>query len=320
MSDGWPHETSPYHTGEQAVQGRAGGREIAERVGRRVIRDHMPDQHREFFAGLTYAVLGTCDPGGQPWATVLTDPAGFLSAPDPRRLDVAARPSVTDPALRGLTPGAPVSLVGIDLATRRRNRLTGTVCHPGVEGFGIAVDLSFGNCPQYITARHPLAPPPDEPPRASRIDATDPRALALIAQADTCFLASATITRDGPEQGSDVNHRGGPSGFLAAGIEGGMLVVTLPDYAGNRAFSNFGNIALHPKAGLLVPDFTTGAALSLTGRAEILWSAADTGATGIERRLRIVATEVLRIEGLLPARWSSAEPAPQFARLALASP
>src|SRR5687768_7379282 len=89
---GWDRDSSPYHAGEQAVQARASAREMAERVGRRVIRSFMPDQHREFFAGLPFVIVGSLDAEGRPWASILARPPGFLRSPDPRRLAVAARP------------------------------------------------------------------------------------------------------------------------------------------------------------------------------------------------------------------------------------
>ena len=309
MTENWPVDVSPYHEGERSVQTRAGGREIAERVGRRVIRDHMIEQHRTFFADLTYAFLGTSDRNDRPWATILTGARGFLSAPDPRVLVVAAMPSSEDPAFSGLFVGAPVSLLGIDLGNRRRNRLTGRVGRIGRNGFDIRVDLSFGNCPQYVNARRPLEPPPDRPARADRITPGDPWIEQLIARTDTCFLASASGRRESPFEGSDVNHRGGPPGFLGSRLSDGKLIVTLPDYPGNRAFSNFGNIAVNPKAGMVLPDFTTGDALTLSGNAWIEWS-------GPDRQLHVETDTIFRLSGLLPAAWTDAEPAPQFTRLA----
>jgi predicted pyridoxine 5'-phosphate oxidase superfamily flavin-nucleotide-binding protein len=36
-----------------------------------VIRDYLPDQHREFFAQLPFVLLGTTDKAGRPWASLL---------------------------------------------------------------------------------------------------------------------------------------------------------------------------------------------------------------------------------------------------------
>lgn len=40
---------SVWHEGERKLQALAGTRERLEQRGHVVIRDHMPDQHREFF-------------------------------------------------------------------------------------------------------------------------------------------------------------------------------------------------------------------------------------------------------------------------------
>ncbi len=64
---------SPYHAGEQAIQSQAGVRERAERMGRMMIRDFMPDQHRVFFAELPFIIVGSLDPRGRPWASILVD-------------------------------------------------------------------------------------------------------------------------------------------------------------------------------------------------------------------------------------------------------
>src|SRR6266403_2180616 len=59
---------SPFHAGEQTIQHLAGARDRVERKGRAVIRDYMPEQHREFFAALMFMVVGMADQNGHPWA------------------------------------------------------------------------------------------------------------------------------------------------------------------------------------------------------------------------------------------------------------
>ena len=49
-------EPGPFHAGEHAVQARMGVREQIEPWARQVVRDHMPDQHREFYTGLPFLV------------------------------------------------------------------------------------------------------------------------------------------------------------------------------------------------------------------------------------------------------------------------
>ena len=45
---------TPFHRGERAVQERLGVADQVADLGRRVIRDHMPDQHRDFYAALPF--------------------------------------------------------------------------------------------------------------------------------------------------------------------------------------------------------------------------------------------------------------------------
>jgi predicted pyridoxine 5'-phosphate oxidase superfamily flavin-nucleotide-binding protein len=150
---GWDRESSPYHSGEQSVQARAGARDMAERVGRKVIRSFMPDQHCEFFAALPFLILGSLDEAGRPWASIVTGPPGFAQSPDPRRLAIEAKPLPADPLGANLRAGAAVAVLGIQPETRRRNRMNGKVIAAGSGGFTVAVDQSFGNCPKYIQAR-----------------------------------------------------------------------------------------------------------------------------------------------------------------------
>src|SRR5438105_7438644 len=83
---GWSFEASPFHRGERAAQARTGMQEKMETIGRRVIRNFMPDQHRDFFSQLPFLVIGSVDHEGQPWASVLAGHPGFVSSPDAQHL------------------------------------------------------------------------------------------------------------------------------------------------------------------------------------------------------------------------------------------
>lgn len=85
-----PTEPSPWHAGEQQLQARAGVAQRMADMGRRVIRDHMPEQHRAFYRQLPFVLLGTVDAEGRPWASVLEGPVGFAHSPDPRLLRLDA--------------------------------------------------------------------------------------------------------------------------------------------------------------------------------------------------------------------------------------
>ena len=115
---------------------------------------------------------------------------------------------------------------------------------------------------------------------------------AWIRRTDTFFLATLH-----PAEGADASHRGGMPGFVR--VEGNRL--TWPDYAGNLMYNTLGNIAVHPRAGLLVPDFDSGSVLLLTGRAGVVWDPARLSEfTGAERLVELDVEEAVEIAGVLP--------------------
>jgi predicted pyridoxine 5'-phosphate oxidase superfamily flavin-nucleotide-binding protein len=253
-------DTNSWHVGERQAHVLAGLDRIPSSAG---IRPFMPDQHRQFFAQLPFVVIATTDDAGAPTATVLTGRPGFIQSPDPTTLTVAAERD--DPAGRRLTAGAPFGLLGIELATRRRNRANGVVAAQTDAGLTLDVRQSFGNCPQYIHVREPAVyrKVQTEPEPFEGLDAL---ARRQIAAADTFFVATSSGAGvDGG--GVDVSHRGGPAGFVQ--VDGNVL--TIPDYRGNRYFNTLGNLVLEPRAALLFPDFAGGELLQLQGRAEVVW-------------------------------------------------
>ena len=299
-----------FHAGEQAVQARAGVEAQMAQIGPRVMRDHMPDQHREFFSLLPFVVLGSVDAQGQPWASVLAGPSGFMSSPDPTHLQIRARPLPHDPLNATLRDGAPLGLLGIQPHTRRRNRMNGTArLEDG--GFAVEVGQSFGNCPKYIQAREPVWRP-DAPAGhlAHEGPNLDEASRQLIRAADTFFIATAhpqAASGDEPRHGVDVSHRGGPPGFVK--LEGEVL--TVPDFMGNHFFNTLGNIAVHPAAGLLFVDFERGDLLYLAVQARVLWEGTELASyDGALRLLRMRVTQVRRVQGGLPLRWGAAERSP----------
>lgn len=65
------HADGPFHPGEIAIQQRLGVAERMAEFGRRVVRDHMPDQHRQFYAQLPFLVVAAVDDQGRPWASLI---------------------------------------------------------------------------------------------------------------------------------------------------------------------------------------------------------------------------------------------------------
>lgn len=123
-------DTSParqpiWHEGERFLQQRLGMAERMAEVGPRIVRDFMPDQHRDFYEQLPFIVMASVDGAGDAWATIVEGQSGFIASPTPTALDIAARLDADDPAQAGLHDGAAVGLLGIELHTRRRNRMNG---------------------------------------------------------------------------------------------------------------------------------------------------------------------------------------------------
>lgn len=294
--DGWPHDEPAFHPGEQAVQARFGMRERLAQVGDHIMRGAMPDEHRELLARLPYLVLGALDDRGRPWATLVTGRSGFISTPDAGTIRVAARLAPEDPVARALTPAAPIAVLGIELATRRRNRANGRVIAADAGGLTVGVVQSFGNCPKYIHPRDHVAP---RRPSDARFEIggalLDPAAAALVERANTFFIATASADagpRQAPNGGVDVSHRGGPTGFVRVGRRADRSVLTIPDYVGNFFFNTLGNVAVNPRAGLLFVDFESGATLQLTGTVEVVWEGAEIADfPGAQRLLRIEVEE-----------------------------
>ncbi|MCA1474188.1 pyridoxamine 5'-phosphate oxidase family protein [Bradyrhizobium sp. NBAIM08] len=295
-------DTEVWHAGEKAIQAKVGVEDRMAVVGRRVVRDYMPDQHREFYAQLPFVVLGSVDPKGDAWATFLEGRPGFMTSPGPRALDIAVRPDDTDPASMGMTEGSPVGLLGIEMHTRRRNRLNGFL---GVAGdrFRVEVDQSFGNCPRYIQLRDFAFD--HEPGRTyggtiEDMTELDSASRAVIQAADAFFVASYADRED--RRQVDVSHRGGKAGFVRVAEDGSL---TIPDFDGNLFFATLGNILLNGKAGLLFVDFKTGEMLQMTGDAELVLESPEIAAfQGAERLWTFRARRLVRRRGALALRWT----------------
>jgi uncharacterized protein len=318
---GWPLTSSPYHPGEQLVQERAGAREVAERVGRQVIRDRMPDQHREMFAKLPTAIVGSVDSDGRPWASVLVGHPGFITSPDPRHLQICASTDKAGAFSFRAAMGGAIAILGIELGTRRRNRMNGKIIAAESHSFTIEVAQSFGNCPKYIHAREAriVGSPPSLRDRNIFRESSklSNEAVELVSRSDTFFIASCSpgYRSSNPVEGVDVNHRGGRPGFVRVTEDTGTSVLTSPDFVGNSAFNTFGNIALNPVAGLMFIDFESGGILSLTGTATVIWNAPEIAAfPGAQRLLEFKVHEGARIADAVPIRWSSPHPSQQTAR------
>ena len=287
---------TPFHRGESEVQERLGVRDQIEPWARQVIRRYLPEQHRAFYAQLPFLVVAARDRENRPWVSLLAGDPGFATSANNTTMSISSSLPHGDALEDQLAPGCDIGMLGIELATRRRNRVNGTVSQVAPNQLHIDVTQSFGNCPQHILPREVYRTP--QPATAAEVIRThqlNDSAIEIVQAADTLFIGSGHREQGESEAfGMDASHRGGPVGFVT--VEGRNRL-RIPDFAGNNHFNTLGNLLLNPAVGLLFIDFERGALLQITGRASIDWSPDTHGTdqatgTAIQRYIDIDVDEV----------------------------
>lgn len=273
---------NPYHEGELRMQERAGELEEGQRNGR-VLADSIMPGALKFVDQQPMVVFGSVDDEQNVWASVLFGPPGFVTAPDVRHVEFdLSRAGINelDPFWKNIQHNPRIGALFLEMTTRRRLRINGTVARPTLDRLTLDVAESYPNCPKYIQRRNVQFEAMERLETAP--SAMDGRSLereqaALIQGADTSFVASMH-----PDRGADASHRGGPPGFIEVVDE---QTLRIPDYVGNSMFNTLGNLSVNPRAGLVFIDFERNRTLQLTGRAEIRWDQEDpAGRSGGTRR------------------------------------
>ena len=255
----------PFHEGERFVQAKADALDVADQTSG-MIAARVAGWSQRFLAEQRLVVAAT-----NGWASPLFGEPGFASVTEDgrtTRIDLArATRSPADRAWRDVQAGADVGLLAIDLATRRRLRINGTVTAMSAGELVLEVRESYPNCPKYISRRQVSVPGSSAVVAANAGEtvksghALDTDCEVLIGRADTLFVASHH-----PERGADASHRGGPPGFVQVV---GARDLRIPDYPGNNMFNTLGNLVVHPEAGLTFLDFARRRVLQMTGVARI---------------------------------------------------
>lgn len=269
-----------FHDGERAVQERAGERAIADR-NISVLTDTVIAGARPFIAKQFMAVMASVDADGLLWSSLLFGKPGFLHTDSGRaiQIDVPEKErDLADPLWENLAFQPDVGMLFIELGSRRRYRVNGTVQQ--LDGRGVLVDIreAYPNCPKYIQRRHlRQLGETTLPVQAAHGTVLRGTVEDIIRQADTVFVASRHA-----DTGADASHRGGIPGFVKMVND---TTLRIPDYHGNSLFNTLGNITAAPQAGLCIPDFTHGQLLQLTGTASVHWDQDDpANETGGTRR------------------------------------
>lgn len=266
-------QNTPFHTGEQYIQSQAGVIFEAERSGN-MIKNQVPPVAWEYLSSLQSILIGIHDHAPGIWPSIIFGSQGFLSTQDGKQLSIdldRCSPDRRDITWKSLVYGARIGILAIDLETRRRLRINGTLIpSPDAsyknELIKVKVEQAFFNCPKYIQRRSMrLIADIGEKGAFTGYEKTgeylDTRQRASIASADTSFVASVEL-----QHGVDLSHRGGNPGFIKVVTP---TLLRIPDYRGNNLFNTLGNIQATGLAGLLVIDFSNGTVLQIAGKAEI---------------------------------------------------
>lgn len=138
----------------------------------------------------------------------------------------------------------------VDITTRKRLRVIGRAKVVG-DKIIVRVEDACPLCPKYIQRRHislksgPVTAIPGENDGGQELNSGLEQ---ILATQDTAFIGS----RNPDLESSDASHRGGPKGFIQV-LDAHTL--RIPDYPGNGMFNTFGNLHLHPYAGITVLNF-----------------------------------------------------------------
>ncbi len=292
-----------FHSGELAVQTKVGVQANADRLVH-LLDGVIKPAAQTFLQQQSWAIASSVDTNGHVWASPLTGAPGFVQPLTDHSIQINAVPIAGDPLGAALQSGNAMGLLVIDLATRRRLRLNGTLAIQPDGAIQLHTKQVYFNCPQYIQLRH-LETPAIAPVGLGEAivnSALSPSQQQWLAQVDTFFIASSH------PDGADVSHRGGNPGFVQV-VNANKLV--FPDYAGNNMFNTLGNLFQQPQAGLLFLDFEQGNTLQLTGTTQIVWDSEALAAfAGAQRLIEFELSQAIATTNAMPHRWRFVEYSP----------
>jgi hypothetical protein len=191
-----------YHSGELAVQDRAGVREEAKALSKLISSIAKPAA-QDFLRHQRLAIASTVDAGDRVWASLLTGEPGFVQAVAEHAVQIHAALVPGEPLSENLLLRDEIGFLAIDLATRRRLRLNGKAQVLPEGGIEIRTKQVYFNCPKYIQIRHVDAKSSklNAVPEIRRTETLTFEQQQWIAQTDTFFIASFH-----PKSGADASH------------------------------------------------------------------------------------------------------------------
>lgn len=255
-----------FHEGEIAAQLKAGERTLGERNGR-VITNKIIKGAINFIEKQPFCIISSSDSSGVISVSALAGDEGYVKVKNEETLEIYPGLIFSNPFdlfWENIKLNKKIGLLFIELATRRRFRINGTIAFE--EGkIVVAVDQAYPNCPKYIQKREALKlVKPSYYPEQLSGSALSPGVTGIIQKADTLFVGSSSSTGD-----MDASHRGGLPGFVRVKDENTLII---PDYLGNSMYNTLGNFEVNPNAALLFIDFKNKQNLQLSGTAEVVWN------------------------------------------------
>jgi hypothetical protein len=241
-----------FHAGQREVQDEANSRPVADLLAS---RSKGPDAALpEPMRAADLVLLAMADEAGDLRFQAVS------GAPPLLRGDTSGAIEFPDGIVLAADDGTPAGGIAVDLATRRRSRLNGTLTRTDGRLIFHAAE-TFANCRKYVAPSVALRPALHVGPCSRDFVALDDAGLKqALATAETAFIASLS-----PAGLPDVSHRGGPDGFLTLDAAAGTLC--WPELIGNGMFKTAGNIRATGVATLLVLDVSSGDAYEFCGHA-----------------------------------------------------
>lgn len=142
------HGLAGWHRGERAIQQKIGV-DGPMRQAYTWIDAEMPEQHREFHTTrLPFLPVTTLDESGRPWTSILAGPTGelgFITSPSYTELRMNIKVWDGDPFFENTKSFGKkkvlIAGIGIELSTRRRNKLAGHITNLERNGDTAQVEL-----------------------------------------------------------------------------------------------------------------------------------------------------------------------------------
>lgn len=238
-----------YHAGQRAAQEEAGTVRVADKLA------DWTGPAVQFARGADLFVFALPDADGALRFAVLSGRAPLVEVTEGAELVLRMPPALA------LQVGSPTACGGlaINLAEARRARTNG---HLGLHGGRpeLWATEAFTLCRKYFAPSVAVGEAVRVGPALrQRVALDDPWVGAVVARAETSFLASVS-----PDGMPDVAHRGGRPGFL--GLDAGSGQLRWNEYVGDGIFKSAGNVRATGTMALLVPDMASGDAVALYGR------------------------------------------------------